>query len=223
MESPALPWLSAPENRPIAERIAAVVAREIAEGDIGPGELLTEVEVAARHGASRTPTREAMLRLSTWGLVRLVPKKGALVTSPTARERQELLSVRSMLEGHAVARLVGDDARRTVLLEALTPILAAQAASLERPTEFALHDFSFHLRLIEHDDNRVVEEILRTLAPRLYRLTHLAITAPSADLEAMRREHVDLAEAVARQDIPAFRDLIESHLSAGHGRYEVSE
>lgn len=221
MESLELPWLDVPESRPIADRIAASVARKITEGDIDPGDLLTEVDVAARHGASRTPSREAMLQLERWGLVRLVPKKGALVTNPTARERRELLSVRSMLESHAVARIVGDDALRESLLGRLEPILAAQADAVGRPTDFVLHDYSFHLQIAAHDDNHVVDEILRTLAPRLVRLTRLAVTAASADLAALHREHVELTDAIRRQDVTTFRELIDHHLTSGHEHYEV--
>lgn len=221
MRSTTLPWLDTRENRPIATQIAAATARRIAVGAIEPGELLREVEVAAEHGASRTPAREAMLQLETWGLVRLIPKKGALVTNPTARERDELLSVRAMLEGHAVARIAPDETRREGLLEALAPVLEAQAAAVSRPTEFAVHDYAFHLTLAAQDDNRVVEEVLRALGPRLFRLTHLAVLSPAADLPALHREHVELTDAVARGDVAGFRDMIDRHLRTGHGSYQV--
>lgn len=222
MDSHDLPWLDASERRPLADRIAAVVARSIADGDIAAGELLTEVDVASQHGASRTPTREAMLMLSGWGLVRLAPKKGALVTSPSVRERGELLSVRSMLESHAVSRIVARDSLREGLLDALEPVLAAQADSIARPRDFAVQDHAFHLRIIRHEGNSVVEQIIANLAPRLYRLTRLAVTAPSADRAALHREHLDLADAVRRADTARFRELIERHLTSGHEHYEVT-
>ena len=221
MHSPTLPWLDDRENRPIATQIAASTARQIAEGAIEPGELLREVELAAEHGASRTPAREAMLQLETWGLVRLLPKKGALVTTPTEREREELLSVRAMLEGHAVSRIAPDETRRASLLAALAPVLAAQEATADRPAEFAVHDYAFHLTLASHDDNRVVEEVLRSLGPRLFRLTHLAVLSPAADLTALHREHVELTDMVARGDVTAFREMIDRHLRTGHDSYPV--
>ncbi|WP_341853982.1 GntR family transcriptional regulator [Brachybacterium sp. GPGPB12] len=158
MPSPTLPWLDDRENRPIATQIAAATARRIAEGAIDPGALSREVDVAEEHGASRTPAREAMLQLETWGLVRLLPKKGAQVTTPTAREREESLSVRAMLEGHAVSRITPDETRRISLVEALAPVLTAQEAATDRPADFAVHDYAFHLTLASHDGNRVVEE-----------------------------------------------------------------
>jgi len=221
MPSPALPWLDDRENRPIATQIAADSARRIAVGAIEPGELLREVDLAAEHGASRTPAREAMLQLETWGLVRLIPKKGALVTTPTAREREELLSVRAMLEGHAVSRIAPDETLRGSLLEALAPVLEAQRAAVRQPAEFAVHDYAFHLTLASHDDNRVVEEVLRSLGPRLFRLTQLAILSPTADLPALHREHVELTGAVARGDVAGFREMIDRHLRSGHDGYQV--
>lgn len=221
MPSPTLPWLDDRENRPIATQIAAATAQRIAEGGIEPGALLREVDLAAEHGASRTPAREAMLQLETWGLVRLIPKKGALVTTPTAREREELLSVRAMLEGHAVSRIAPVEPRRESLLAALAPVLAAQEAATRRPTEFAVHDYAFHLALASHDGNRVVEEVLRGLGPRLFRLTHLAVLSPAADLPALHREHVELTDAVARGDVAGFREMIDRHLRTGHDSYPV--
>jgi DNA-binding GntR family transcriptional regulator len=67
----------------------------------------------------------------------------------------------------------------------------------------------------------VVEEVLRALGPRLFRLTHLAVLSPSADLPALHREHVELAGAVRRGDVAGFREMIERHLRSGHDRYRV--
>lgn len=128
LPSPTLPWLDGRETRPIATQIAAETARRIATGAIEPGALLREVDLAAEHGASRTPAREAMLQLEAWRLVRLLPKKGALVSTPTAREREELLSVRAMLEEHAVSRIAPDETRRSSLVAALAPVPAARCA-----------------------------------------------------------------------------------------------
>src|SRR5699024_12605542 len=107
-------------------------AERVAEGGIAPRGLLGEADLAAEHGASRTPAREAMLQLETWGLGRLIPKKGALVTTPTAREREELLSVRAMLEGHAVSRIVPVEPRREALLAALAAVVAAEGGARGR-------------------------------------------------------------------------------------------
>ena len=89
--SAALPWERLGERSSLGSRMAAATAREIIGGEREPGAWLTETDLAAAGGASRTPAREAMLLLERWGLVRLIRKKGAVVTPLTAKERRDLL------------------------------------------------------------------------------------------------------------------------------------
>ena len=216
-----LPWQTV--DGPIAQRVAGQVAREIAEGEIEPGELLTEVAVAERTGVSRTPVREAMLQLDRWGLVRLVPKKGAVVTSVSARDQAELLSVRAMLETHAVRSTAADDATRRTLVGELRENLDGQRAAVGDLRQFAALDFAFHSLVIGHGDNRVVAEISRNLGPRLYRLTRLAVAAPSQDLRILLEEHDGLTDAVEAGDPARYARLVAQHLDHGHAGYEVVE
>ncbi|MGO1561140.1 Transcriptional regulator, GntR family [Actinomycetales bacterium JB111] len=216
-----LPWQNG--DGLIAERVAGRVAREIAEGDIEPGEVLTEVAIAARTGVSRTPVREAMLQLDRWGLVRLAPKKGAVVTSPTARDQAELLAVRAMLETSAARSTAAADVSRGALVSALRENLAEQRAAVGESRTFATLDFVFHSLVIGHDDNRVVAEISRTLGPRLYRLTRLAVSARSQDLAGLLDEHVALTDALDDGDPERYARLVAQHIDQGHASYEVTE
>jgi DNA-binding GntR family transcriptional regulator len=214
-----LPWLGTRGTQPIAERTAAELARRITEGELEGGTLLTEVELAAEFEASRTPMREAVLALQSWGLVRLLPKKGALVTVPTTAERRDLLALRSMLERTAVDAL--DDDRATDLSYELTEVLDAQRYVLNDPHAFAELDHAFHLRVILSGGNAVVAEMLRGLAPRLVRLTHLAaVSVPS--LDTFLQEHRELAAAIADGRTADHARLLADHLAAGHAGYEVA-
>src|ERR1700761_6189314 len=88
---------------PAADKAYRVVLDAIAAGSAPAGTLLTEGQVAEAIGMSRTPVREAFLRLDTEGLLDLYPKRGAIVTAPSAAETEELLEVRSMFEKAAVS------------------------------------------------------------------------------------------------------------------------
>ncbi|WP_051172170.1 GntR family transcriptional regulator [Microbacterium indicum] len=214
-----LPWDLTTDRSPVAERVAGDLARRIATGEIPPGALLTEVETAAAYGASRTPMREAMLRLERWGLVRLVPKKGSVVTSPLARERHELLGVRAMFERDALAAIAPSESLRAAAAADMRDALAGQEAALGDATAFAASDYAGHMSLIRAAGNGVVEEILTTLAPRLYRLTHLAVTTSPTGTDGLLDGHRALADAVAAGDEAAFGAALDAHLSAGHPGY----
>src|SRR3954465_15306757 len=68
------------------------------------GALLSEGEVAAQVGVSRTPVREALLRLEAEGLVRLYPKRGALVLPVSPREVSDVLETRELVETFTAGR-----------------------------------------------------------------------------------------------------------------------
>src|SRR5918912_405073 len=69
------------------------------------GRLLTEGEIASAVGVSRTPVREALLRLEGEGLLSLYPKRGALVLPVSAQEVHDVLEARELVEIHAAALL----------------------------------------------------------------------------------------------------------------------
>ncbi len=73
----------------------------IAEGNVSPGERLTEIELASRLGVSRAPLREAIRELVESGLVESVPYKGLYVRRVTRRDLEELYSIRTALEQFA--------------------------------------------------------------------------------------------------------------------------
>jgi DNA-binding GntR family transcriptional regulator len=70
----------------------------IALGDYAPGSALNEKELAAQLGVSRTPVREALLRLRLEGLVRVVPRGGIFVAETSIRQIREITEVRLVLE-----------------------------------------------------------------------------------------------------------------------------
>src|SRR5262245_4062424 len=73
----------------------------ILDGTFAPGELLAEAALAARFRTSRTPIREALMRLQEEGLVEIVPRRGPIVRLLAPAEMYETLLVREALEALA--------------------------------------------------------------------------------------------------------------------------
>ena len=232
-----LPWERTDDSSPIASRMAAWAAREIIERRYEPGTLLTEADLANAQKASRTPAREAMLQLERWRLVRLVPKKGALVTTVTGKERKDLLSVRAMFEIDAVQAITsaaGDQSSGATgtggfgtepagtTLEPLAADLRTlldrqrEALSSGRQLDFASVDYAFHARIIRSGGNAVVDEMLTTMGPRLARLTFLAITDTNGPLDDLVDEHARLTDLAERGEVEQFGQLVHAHIDASH-------
>src|ERR687894_983083 len=90
------------------------------------GDLLTEGEVADALGISRTPVREAFLRLEGEGLLRLYPKRGALVVPVSAGEVEAVMETRMLVERFALDK---------VLAAGPAPAIAAEMDARIAPQE----------------------------------------------------------------------------------------
>jgi DNA-binding GntR family transcriptional regulator len=81
-----------------ADRITQTLRQEILAGQIAPGALLGQVDLAQRFGASRIPIRDALQRLAAERLVQIVPNRGARVIRLSAPELAEVYALRVLLE-----------------------------------------------------------------------------------------------------------------------------
>ncbi len=86
------------------EIVAKAIRRAILRGTFKPGEKLDQQELAESLGVSRSPVREALRTLAAEDLVTNIPHRGAVVTERSKDELQEILFMRTLLEGSAARR-----------------------------------------------------------------------------------------------------------------------
>jgi DNA-binding GntR family transcriptional regulator len=94
-------------TKPLRDVVADDLRQQIITGALRPGQRVREDDVAAIHGVSRVPAREAVLRLANEGYLELAPFRGAVVASPSPRRTRDAMQVRRALESMA-ARLAAD-------------------------------------------------------------------------------------------------------------------
>ncbi len=126
------------EQTPASERAYRDTKTKILVGAVKGGQLLSEVEVAAELGVSRTPVHEAFLRLAAEDLLDLLPRRGAVVVPIPPREATDLLEMRLALEGSAVRRLCRSQATAQAASAELARLIEQQrgpAADLARFAE----------------------------------------------------------------------------------------
>lgn len=204
------------------ERVYGSVSADIVGGILPGGTLITEGEVAEQFSVSRTPVREAFLLMESQGLLRLFPKKGAVVTSHTPQETAHLLQVRVMLESRAVelqtARRVEqtgsnpDDQSTSVDLAALLAVQREAADKADLPA-FARADHQFHARVVAGSGNPIIDDFYAQLGPRLARLTCLTARANTAELQRFMDDHARLAELLASADPRGYEALLRRHIA----------
>ena len=155
------------------ERAYRDTKARILDGSLPGGDLITEGQVADALAMSRTPVREAFLRLEAEGLLRLFPKRGALVVAVSPSEVEAVLEARELVEGHALTKLCGSpEADRSVVADALNEVLDIQRAALAAEDEpaFAEADRRFHITLVESARNMILLELYASLRDRQLRM-----------------------------------------------------
>jgi DNA-binding GntR family transcriptional regulator len=178
-------------------------------GRFAPEERLSEPLLAQELGVSRTPVREALMRLAEEGLVELVPGKGARVRRFAPEEVEEVYGVRALLEGEA-ARLAALRATPWELKELEERLEAIDQAPREDFAEQMRRDLEFHRALVRLSGNRTLfrlyEDLLSSLA-----LVRSALPNLSQE-ETTRREHRAILEALKARDPEGARRAVEAHV-----------
>jgi DNA-binding GntR family transcriptional regulator len=189
--------------------------RAVLRGDIDAGALLTEGEVADAVGVSRTPVREAFLRLQVEGVLRLFPKRGALVVPVTAADVRDVIEARQLVEPWAFARAAGHPERGRVAAT-LRAAIDRQEACLAAGDDpgFQEADRAFHTVVVATAGNELLAAFYETLRDRQLRMGAAAARADTDRAEQILREHRAIAEAVATGDGPGVTSLLHVHIAA---------
>lgn len=185
----------------------------IITGQLGGGALLTEGDVALAVGVSRTPVREAFLQLESEGLLRLLPKRGALVTELTDRDVLDMLEARLIVEPWAAARVaeLGD---RTCVCERLRRQLDLLVDAHEHEDLVAYQDAdrSFHEMLLDAAGNRLMADFYRTLRDRQLRAGAVALTTAQGRAQSIMEEHERIVAAVEAGQPSRAADVVRKHI-----------
>lgn len=198
---------------PATERAYQHIKQQVLSGRLD-GELLSEASFATPLQMSRTPVREAFLRLQAEGLMRLYPKRGALVLPVAPHEAREVLEARLLLECHGICSLT-DPRTRAAVVAVLDPLVAEQELEPDAST-FAALDDAFHTQLARAAGNHLLDGFHDSLRDRQQRMI-ARVVGRHRDTAALARQHREIVAALAAGDLQAARDLLTSHL---HTSYE---
>jgi DNA-binding GntR family transcriptional regulator len=173
---------------------------------------LAEERIAEQLGVSRTPVREALLRLAAEHFLERHPEGGFRVANPTARSVRELYELRCALELFTLRRVVeGASPEARAALEELRGEWVALAP--ERPEvdpDFVLLDEDFHRRLAEAGGNDEIGTELRRVSERIRPIRTHDFTTPGR-IEATVTQHLAVLDATLAQRWDAV-ELLEAHI-----------
>ncbi len=185
--------------------------------DLAPGSMVSESDLAARMGLSRTPVREALLELAKVQIVEIYPQRGSVVALIDYGMVEEARFIRSVLEC-AVVELVCQTISPEEL-EALSANVDMQEYVLgsRMPEQLWDLDNAFHRMLFRIARKEQAQVMIEWVSIHFDRVRNLSLKAVK-DLKIVA-DHRALAEAFARRDVQEARQIMDRHLN----RYKIDE
>jgi DNA-binding GntR family transcriptional regulator len=195
-----------------ADAVVASLRTRIIRGSLQPGQRLTEEELAADLGASRTSVRQAIRVLASHGLIRIQPYFGTFVAELSPKEADDLLEVQGSLEPLA-AGLAAERRTHAHLRELWAIVDEGRRAAAEGRTEEAadLHG-RFHAMLAAASDNASLATLITQLRDKIDWVYATLVRRPAGD---SWDEHAVIVEAIERGDPDGAVNAARQHIRQG--------
>lgn len=188
------------------------IKQMILKNDLTVGDQIKIEDLAAEFGVSRTPIREALIRLKEERFVEVRPRCGFYVASISLRELQELFELRRIFEcyaaEHCISRL-SDDQKKDIHWH------HEQSKSMMRqhkPREFNYHEICLHNIIVESINNEAFKRMWESISDQIYRQRCVSMESEENQRKSIE-EHESFINAIMRGDAQGARSFMYIHLS----------
>jgi DNA-binding GntR family transcriptional regulator len=194
---------------PTTPQVFDVLRQAIVSLKIGIGQPLSENEVAVQLGVSRTPVREAFIKLAGTGLIEVLPQRGTFVVKISPRAVRDAQFVREALEVGVVRQAclhpVPD------LAERLWELIAFQksAAEDEDFDRFLIHDEAFHKTMANAVDRERAWRVIESEKGQMDRVRYLSLPKASPMFHLIG-QHEAITVAIEERNLPAAEQALAS-------------
>jgi DNA-binding GntR family transcriptional regulator len=209
-----LATLDGTEETRLPQRAYLAIQHAICYLDLPPGMKVLEREMTRILQMSRTPVREALVRLEVEGWIRLVPRHGLIVSPIEPEPLREIFEVTAGLDGiagtFAAERATSDE------LDELHRVVDEQDWALRNGEllKWAKLDDQFHNLIIDMAHNERLKSIMNTLSDQVYRARLYTIERRAKPQRSIE-EHRVIAATLKAKEADAARILLQSHRRRG--------
>lgn len=194
------------------ETLVSAILADIDTGRLAPGQEIDEAALGSRHGVSRTPIREAYIQLETMGLIRRLPRKGAVLFKPTLEEFLAIQEVHSRLGGQAAAlaarRMGSEQAEELENIAREAESLAASGAGCDA---FYRLKLGFHDLVARGSSNPMLQTLLKTNSRLLMAYSRARFRYPGAMVRSAQ-EMRQIARYIKARDSGKTEDAMVAHM-----------
>jgi|TARA_B110000908_G_C10265229_1_gene463163 DNA-binding GntR family transcriptional regulator len=195
---------------PLSEQAYLVLRKAILANVLAPGYFASEREVSERFGLSRTPVREALLKLRDEGLIEVQPRRGVRVLPLSVKDMREIHQVARALELEAALLLCEREGDEPLKALAQSAQDMRDAIKVKDRDKWVEADAKFHIGIVASSKNdRLIQQYnsLRVLTDRA-RLFVLYIRELPVQ---STKEHIDMLVAIEARNKTEIASLYRSH------------
>jgi DNA-binding GntR family transcriptional regulator len=203
----------------LAVRVFETVKEEIVSGVLAPDTQLSEADLSDRLGVSRTPVREALIKLAEDGLVQIVPQVGTFVAPISVDSVNEAQFIREHLE----CALIVDAAHRidSATILDLRDNLEQQATAVRNNDweRFYGLDEALHALLAKASGHALAWRVIQQSKVHMDRVRHVSFRMPD-HMAKLMKQHAAIVDAVANGDAALAQAALRGHLREIFGTVE---
>ncbi|HTX72284.1 MAG TPA: GntR family transcriptional regulator [Rectinemataceae bacterium] len=204
--------------RSLSELVYEDLKRRLNEGSLRPGQFIDLSALGRELGMSRTPLRDALIRLELEGFVKVYPRRGVMVRSLDLADIRDVYEILGALEAQAAVKAEGritaaDCDRMEGLYRSMIDFLSQDDFASFYSANLAFHDVYLDL-----SDNRDLVRTVRVLKERLYDFPRRSAYVKEWEL-ASNEEHMRIVECFRGGDYQGVAHWIRDV----HWSYEVQE
>lgn len=186
--------------------------REIMIFELKPGDIVSAQKLAVRYQVSRTPAREAIIKLAQEGLIRVVAQSGSYVAGIDAERARQEWFVRSALELSMAGQFVTLASNQVIArMEAVQQELEELQSSKEKERAIDL-DHEFHDIIYDCCQQPLAKEIIHTQMTHYDRIRYLTDCYMQLETKTSE-EHRELIMALKKKDCRLFETILRTHIS----------
>ena len=196
----------------LTKRVYQALKRDIITGVHPPGEALSEKDLAERYRSSRTPVREAAVRLQQDHLLKIIPNRGYFITKISLQDLTDLYDYRAAVEC-ACAELAAMKGMNPAVLARLDDLANTEYRINDRESyeNFIWKDTDFHLGIANLARNHLLLQAVEAARCQMERIMFAAIDIGYYG-EVPGREHRGILDAIKNRDSRAARQLMYDHI-----------
>ncbi len=199
------------QHNSISDIVYKSLFDDIVSGRLRPGQRITEQDISESRGISRAPVREALAKLATDGLVRLVPRSGCYVCELAEQDINQIYDIRLRLEALAL-----EYAFENLDISALKKLRGKFLACLDYDDRKLIReevklDSAFHNAIFDASQSVHLQDMLGKLLARVHVFRAVGSMDPARAKVALKK-HISILDAIIKGDRSRAGKLLEQHI-----------